>query len=264
MPIEYLFLLPLIGLVTGLLAGLFGVGGGIVVVPALSYLFFWLDPAGGIRMHTAVGTSLAASVFTSIPAVIMHHRAGVVLWRTVARLAPAMAVGSAAGAGLAAALSGTTLSRIVATVVLIAAVYLAAGRQPRGRTVSPGPLLLGISGSAVGVVSALAGIGGGLLITPLLLWLGRGIHEAVGTAATCTLAVALAGAAGFILTGATDGAGMPYSSGYVFWPAVLGIATGSMIAAALGARLAHKTPAIGLRRLLALFLAVVGVAMFLR
>lgn len=259
--IFYWIGMPLAGLLAGSLAGMFGIGGGLIVVPALSYLFVLHDPDGGFRMHTAVGTSLAGIVLTSLPAVRTHHNAGFVEWPTAAALAPAMMVGSLLGAATAAALSGATLRNLIGILIIVTAIYVFADRKPEASRPLPGAAGLSGFGSIIGLVSALAGIGGGLLTTPFLLWHGRNIRYAIGTAAACTIPVALAGAVGFVVTGWPDGDGLEFSTGYVYWPAVAGIASGSMLGAVAGARLGHRTAAPVLRRMFAILLAGAGLDM---
>ncbi len=256
--------LPLVGLLAGLLAGLFGIGGGLIVVPALGYQFALHDPDGGFRMHTAVGTSLASIVLTSLPAVRTHHKAGFVLWPTAVALAPAMMIGSLLGAAAAALLTGATLRSLIGVFVILAATYVFADRKPEASRALPGTIGLSSAGGIIGLISALAGIGGGLLTTPFLLWHGHTIRDAIGTAAACTIPVALAGAIGFVAVGWADGDGLAFSTGYVYWPGVAGIASGSMLGAIAGARLSHRTAAPILRRMFAILLALIGLDMILR
>ena len=262
--IFYWISLPVAGLLAGLLAGMFGIGGGLIVVPALSYLFALHDPDGGFRMHTAVGTSLASIVLTSPPAVRTHHKAGFVLWPTAAAMAPAMMIGSLLGAVAAAALTGATLRSLIGVFIILAAIYVFADRKPETSRPLPGAVRLSGAGSIIGLISALAGIGGGLLTTPFLLWHGRTIRDAIGTAAACTIPVALAGAVGFVAIGWADGNGLAFSTGYVYWPGVAGIASGSILGAIAGARLSHRTAAPVLHRMFAILLALIGLDMILR
>lgn len=260
-PIYLLF--PLIGVVSGLLAGLFGIGGGLIIVPALN-LFFATLPLGipdGARMHFAIGTSLAVIVFTAVSSLLAHHRRGAVLWPAVARLVPGIVVGGLAGAGLADAMGNRMLEATFGGLVVAIALYMALGRPPRAALPLPAwPGFLG-AGIVIGTISALAGIGGGVLTVPFLVWRTVALHTAVGTAAACTMPVALAGVSGFILTGMQAGMGVPFTTGYVHWPAVAGISLASVLTAPLGARLAHSLPVAKLRRAFALLLVLVGARM---
>jgi len=257
---------PLIGAVSGLLAGLFGIGGGLVIVPALNALFVAnaveVDPA--VRMHVAIGSSLGIIVFTAISSVRAHHRRGAVLWPAVKGLVPGIVVGGFLGAWLADLLDTRTLEIVFGTFAALMALRLAIDRgsdmESHGRL--PGPAGYSLAGTVIGCVSALAGIGGGIMTVPYLAWHSVSIRKAVGTAAACTLPVALAGAGGYVIAGA--GASVPaWSTGYLYWPAIGGIAVASVLTAPLGARLAHALPVRRLRQLFALLLVLVAVDMAL-
>ncbi|NGP52790.1 sulfite exporter TauE/SafE family protein [Thioalkalivibrio sp. XN8] len=263
-PLVMLLLFPAIGAVSGLLAGLFGIGGGLVIVPALNAAFVAglvaVDPA--IRMHVAIGSSLAVIVFTALSSVRAHHGYRAVLWPVVLGLAPGIVVGGLLGAALADALATRALELWFGAFVLLMAAQLALAPrvQAAGGAGLPGPGRNLAAGTGIGAVSALAGIGGGIMTVPYLAWHGVPLHQAVGTAAACTLPVALSGAVGYALAG--QGAGTPaFSTGYLFWPAVLGIAVAAILTAPLGAQLAHRLPVRQLRILFAVLLVVVAADM---
>ena len=249
----------LLGGVAGLLAGLLGIGGGLVIVPGL----LWLFAAGGVEAarltQLAVGTSLASIVFTAAVSSAAHHRHGAVLWPVAARLAPGLVLGAALGAGLADRLDSVVLRRVFAVFELLVALQLLlALRPPPGRGLLAGPAVAG-AGGLIGLVSALVGIGGGTLTTPFLLWCRVDLRRAIATSAACGLPIALAGAVAYAVVG-LDERGLPaWSSGYVYWPAVLALVPASMAAAPLGARLTHVLPLAWLRRVFALLLVVIGI-----
>jgi uncharacterized protein len=261
-----LLLFPAIGIVSGLLAGLFGVGGGLVIVPALNAAFAagLVAIAPEARMHVAIGSSLAVIVFTAISSVRAHHGYGAVLWPAVRGLAPGIIVGGLFGAWIADALATRALEVVFGIFALLMALHIgmAPKVEPEGRGTLPGlPGFLG-AGTVIGTLSALGGIGGGVMTVPYLAWHGVALRMAVGTAAACTLPVALSGATGYALAG--FGAGLPgWSTGYLFWPAIAAIAAASMLTAPLGARLAHRLPVKSLRRLFAAFLIIVAADMLL-
>ncbi|MEE8527574.1 MAG: sulfite exporter TauE/SafE family protein [Gammaproteobacteria bacterium] len=178
-------------------------------------------------------------------------------------LAPAMMIGSLLGVAAAAALTGATLRSLIGVFIILAAIYVFLDRKPEASRPLPGAVGLSGAGSIIGFISALAGIGGGLLTTPFLLWHGRRIRDAIGTAAACTIPVALAGAIGFAAVGWTDGDGLAFSTGFVYWPGVAGIASGSMFGAICGARLSHRTAAPVLRRMFSILIALIGLDMSL-
>lgn len=248
----------LLGAVAGILAGLFGVGGGVIIVPVLLLAFAALDIAGSVATHLAVGTSLATIVITSISSVRAHHLKGAVLWPVFWLLAPGLAIGVLIGAQVAAHIPGDLLQLAIGVFLVLIGIQMGFGLQPGARGQLPGrPALLGV-GSVIGFASALFGIGGGSLTVPFLSYCGVRMQKAVATSAACGVPIALFGAIGNI-AGGWNHADLPaYSSGFVYWPALLGIALASMPAARLGAHLAHRLPAQKLKRLFALFVVTVG------
>ena len=264
--LAMLLIFPAIGALSGLLAGLFGIGGGLVIVPALNAVFaaglVAMDPA--TRMHVAIGSSLAVIVFTALSSARAHHGYGAVLWPAVRGLAPGVVVGALLGAWLADALATRSLEIVFGVFAGLMAVQI--GFSPRveagaSRPLPRLPAYLG-AGTVIGTVSALGGIGGGIMTVPYLAWHSVPLRVAVGTAAACTLPVALSGALGYAVAG--QGAPMPAgSSGYLYWPAILVIAAAAMLAAPLGARLAHRLPVHQLRRLFAVLLVVVAADMLM-
>lgn len=255
-------LFPLLGAVAGLLAGLFGIGGGLVMVPVLNFYFAGagLGIPADSRMHFAIGTSLGVIIFTAVSSLRAHDRRGAVIWTAVRRLVPGVLAGGLLGALLADAMSNRLLQATFGLLVVVIALYIVLGYQPRAHRPLPGWPGCIAAGICIGAVSALAGIGGGIMTVPFMLWCTTPMRSAVGTAAACTLPVALAGAIGFVLMG-WGMAEVPLATGYVFWPAVLGIAITSVLMAPIGARLAHTLPVARLRQAFALVLVIVGIRM---
>jgi uncharacterized membrane protein YfcA len=253
------WIFPAAGLLAGLLAGCFGIGGGLVFVPVMVWVFSMMDVGDSVLMHLAIGTSLATIVPTSLSSIYAHHRRDAVQWAVFAKLVPGILAGGLAGAALANELDFPQLKTLFSSLLLIIAVYILVDRKPVGHRTLPGRVWMTAAGIGIGTVSALGGIGGGVLTNPYLLWCSVGIRQSVATAAACTLPVALAGSTGFILTG-LHAEGLPqFSSGYVYWPAVAGMAVASLFGAPLGAAIAHNVPTAGLRRALAVLLMIVGV-----
>ncbi|CAN5205441.1 sulfite exporter TauE/SafE family protein [soil metagenome] len=252
---------PLVGIVAGVLAGLFGIGGGIIVVPVLYFFFRQIGISTDYLIHLAIGSSLAIIVFTSVSSVVAHHRRGAVVWRAVFLLGPGIVIGGLIGAALAHAMSFAMLRTAFGLLVVIIALYIVLGYRPPARRGLPGAIGGSLAGAGIGLISALAGIGGGVMTNPFLLWCGADMRRSVATAAACTFPVAVAGTAGFIATGWRETADISGATGYVFWPAVIGIAAGSTLAAPLGARIAHSLPVHHLRRAFAGLLVLVGIRM---
>jgi uncharacterized protein len=261
-----LFMYLALGAVAGLLAGLLGVGGGLVIVAALA----WMLPTQGIApehaMHAALGTSLATIILTGLSSTRSHHLRGSVMWPSVGWLVPGLLLGGLAGALFATRVDGDLLRYGVAGFCLLAAAQLAFG-QPRaggeGRA-PPGSPMLGVAGLGIGAVSAIVGIGGGSMTVPLLVWLGSPPVRAVGTSAACGVAIGLASATGYALRGPGPGAMPPGSLGFVYLPAAAGVAAASVLLAPWGARLAHRLSGRALKRVFAVLLVAVGASLLAR
>ncbi|MCI0507568.1 MAG: sulfite exporter TauE/SafE family protein [Gammaproteobacteria bacterium] len=264
---EFLPILPLyllIGVAAGLCAGLFGVGGGLIIVPALAYVFSYLNVTSASIMQLAVATSLAVIIITSISSVLAHHKHGAVQWPLFVRMAPFIVAGSLLGAYIAGRVPSDFLKLVFGVVEIIIALQMYFEFRPRPARVLPGIAGLGAVSAAVGFMSAIAGIGGGTMMVPFLTWGNISIHKAVATSAACGTPIAVAGSLGFMLL-APPAVDLPdMSAGFVYWPAFPGIAFASMLAAPLGARLAHRMSTYKLRRIFALFLFFIGLLMLLK
>lgn len=248
---------PVLGIFAGLLSGLLGVGGGIVVVPVLIITFKMLGFSADVLTHMAVGTSLATIILTSISSVRHHNKNQAVLWPLVKWLGLGMLLGALLGALVADALKGRVLEFMFGAFAELIALQMALGFKPHASRQIPGKLALSLIGVVVGTISAIFGIGGGSLTVPYLTWCNIRIQQAVGTSAACGWPIALSGTLGFIMTG--WGKSLPDgSAGYVYLPALLGIALTSIIFAKWGAQFAHKLPDAKLKKIFAAVLAVVG------
>jgi len=255
---EFLLYL-LLGAAAGVLAGLFGVGGGIIIVPVLvlSFTAQGIDPA--VLTHLAVGTSLATIVFTSINSVLEHQRKGAVLWPVFAWMTLGILLGAGLGSLTAASIQGPLLQRIIGVFAIVIAVQMGLDLKPRASRAVPGRAGLTAAGGVIGWASAIFGIGGGSLTVPFLTWRSVPMQQAVATSAACGLPIAVASALSFMLIGWGEPQLPPWSVGFVYLPAMAGIAITSMFFARFGARLAHKLSPRLLKRLFALLLLCVGV-----
>ena len=266
MMLEGWWIFPVLGALAGVLAGLLGIGGGLVLVSALA----WLLPAFGVpadaAMHAALASSLASIVLTASSSTRAHHRRGSVLWPTVAWMVPGLLLGGWLGSLVAVALAGEVLRWCVALYCFLVAAQMAFG-GPRGAPVASAPAPVGwpmsLAGSAIGAVSAVVGIGGGSLTVPLLVWRGVVPVRAVGTSSACGLFIGLASAAGYALH-APAGVLPAHALGYVYLPAAIGVAVTSVLAAPLGSKLAHAIGGPALKRVFAVFLVVVAGSLLLQ
>lgn len=251
----------LLGAVAGFLAGLLGVGGGLIIVPVLDFLLLRQGVGAGMAMHLALGTSLATIILTSISSIRAHHARGAVLWPAVARLTPGIVVGALLGSALVDALAGGELRLIFGIFVLAVAAQLAFGIRPSPHRELPGRAGMAGAGGVIGFVSAIVGIGGGSLTVPFLAWCNTPMRNAVATSAACGLPIAVAGAAGYVVAGQGEAALPDFSLGYVYLPALAGVAAASILSAPLGARVAHAVSGEVLKRLFAALLALIALRM---
>lgn len=256
-------LLVVSGLVSGLVAGLLGVGGGIVLVPVLYHLFGLGGIEAEIRMHLAVGTSLATVLFTATRSALAHRALGALDGSLLRAWAPPAVLGALLGTLLAPFLGDHQLGQVFASVALVVALYMAFGRDGWRLAKEP-PRRAGryALGSGVGGLSVLMGLGGGTLGVPIFTLLGVPVHRAVGTAAGLGVLIAAPGLLGFLLSGHDLAGRPPGSVGYVNLLGVAVLAPASVLMAPLGARLAHRLSRQALRRSFALFLALTSWRMF--
>ena len=250
----------LIGAIAGFAAGLFGVGGGLIIVPILYIVFTQMNYDPNVIMHIAVGTSLATIIVTSISSVTAHHKKGAVLWPVFRNLAPGLVLGSFLGAGIADLMSGQHLQLVIGVFAVWMAYKMFKGANTvvdPNRHLPSAPLQLA-AGGGIGVASAIFGIGGGSLTVPYLNRHGVVMQKAVATSAACGLPIAVAGALGFMWFGAKEQIEVPNTIGYVHVYAFLGISVMSFITAKFGAKVAHLLSPAMLKKCFAGLLVVVG------
>ncbi len=254
-----LILFAVIGAFAGLSAGLLGIGGGIIVVPGLAFIFGSFHFPNSIIMHMAAGTSLAAMIFTASASVYSHHKRGAVLWPLFYKMLPGILVGVIAGAILADILSSHILEIIFGIFLIIIAVRMFLLAKPKPTRGLPGPIWLSVISFVVGFKSGLMGIGGGALIVPILTYCNVPMRQASGTSAICGLPIAIVGTIAFLFTG-LDAHNLPqWSTGYIYWPAALAVAIFSVIFVYVGGKLALRLPVNTLKRIFAVILAVMAI-----
>jgi len=251
--------LLLIGSGAGLLAGLLGIGGGLVTVPALTWILLNQGTPIDQAVAMAVATSLGAMLLTSASAIWFHDRRGGVDWACVGRLAPTLGLGAVIGAWLATELSGPALARVfaVAAAGIGLRMLLSKGSGSTAAQRTPHPRGWYLAGPFFGALSAMIGIGGGSFNVPYLQHNGYPMVRAVAIASACGWPIALGGVIGFVVTGWSQEI-RPWSLGYLYGPGCLLIGLAGATAAPFGVGLAHRLPALGLRRLFGL--ALIGVA----
>ena len=248
-----------LGALAGTMAGLFGIGGGLVIVPVLIFSFDLQGVSSDVAAHLAVGTSLATIVFTSISSIRSHHLHGAVRWEIFRPMTAGIVLGAVLGAWTASMLSGEALELVIGVFVILVALNMLFGANPKpGRDV-PGSVGLGSAGASIGWASAIFGIGGGTLTVPFLSWCNVRMQQAVGTSAACGLPIAVAGALANIATGWQNPELPELSIGFIYLPAFVGIVLTSVLFARVGANLAHRLDAALLKKIFAIFLIVVGI-----
>jgi uncharacterized membrane protein YfcA len=263
MDIYLLISLLALGVFTGFFAGLFGIGGGGIMVPMLTILFAHQQFPSEHIVHMALATSMAAIVPTALASLRAHHKHHAVLWSVVIKITPGILLGTFAGTFLASYLSIKPLAIFFSCFMTIVALQMMLNRKPQPSRQLPGAIAMSAIGSGIGAVSALVAIGGGTLTVPFLVWCNITLPIAIGTSAGVGLPIALSGAAGYWLNGAGI-EGLPiYTLGYIYWPAVLAIASMSFLTAPLGARLAHKLPIALLKKAFAVLLVCLSIQMLL-
>ncbi|WP_417661507.1 sulfite exporter TauE/SafE family protein [Pseudomonas sp.] len=253
-----LLLYLMLGAAAGVMAGLFGVGGGLIIVPVLVASFAAHGFAPEILTHLAVGTSLATIIFTSINSVREHHLKGAVRWPLFVWMAVGILLGAALGALTASKIQGPLLQKIIGVFAISVALQMTLGLKPKASRAVPGKPGLTVAGVVIGWASAIFGIGGGSLSVPFLMWRSVPMQQAVATSSACGLPIALAGAISFMWIGWNEPQLPQWSAGFVYLPALAGIAVSSMFFARVGARLAHRLSPLVLKRLFALLLFCVG------
>ncbi|MDD2541438.1 MAG: sulfite exporter TauE/SafE family protein [Desulfuromonadaceae bacterium] len=256
------FMYIALGAFAGVLAGLLGVGGGLVIVPVLTFIFTSRHLSDAHTLHLALGTSLATIIFTSISSLRAHHLRGAVDWPVVRRISFGILVGTFGGSCIAAQLSTHFLKVFFVIFLFYVAIRMLLNIKAKPHRQLPGCAGMFGAGGVIGVISSLVGIGGGSMSVPFLTWCNVAIHRAIGTSAAIGLPIALAGALGYVINGLS--APLPsYSLGFVYLPALLGISAASIVTAPLGARLAHSLPIDKLKKIFALLLIVMGSKMLL-
>ena len=259
-----IFELALLGLGTGFLAGLLGIGGGMLMVPFMTFILTAKGFPADYTVKMAVATSLATICFTSLSSVRAHHQRGAVMWPVVRLLSPGILLGALIGAQLATALPGKILSVLFAIFVAFSATQMLLDRKPRPSRTLPGRLGTFSMGWLIGTLSSLVGAGGAFISVPFMTWCNVRIHHAVGTSAALGFPIALAGTLGYIWAG-RDLPPMPAGSiGYLYLPGLIVIALASMISAPLGARTAHRMDIRPLKKVFAFVLYLLAGYFLLR
>lgn len=253
----------LTGAAAGLSAGLLGIGGGLIIVPILFFIFSQQAVPSDHVMHMALATSLATIIVTSLSSARAHHKRGAVLWPVVFSLSPGILIGAWLGAVFASGLSSGILRPVFGLFELLVAAHLLINYKPATHAATISRIRSFTGGTIIGGISSVVGIGGGTLTVPFLLWHDIPVRQAVASSAACGFPIALAGTAAYVVSG-WNTAGLPgYTLGYVNLPAFALIIITSIVSAPVGAGLAHRLPEKTLRIVFAMFLLALSLKMLL-
>jgi uncharacterized membrane protein YfcA len=258
----FVLIYPLIGLLSGFLAGLLGIGGGLIIVPALLLIFPYQGVAAAVVTHTAIATSLATVVVTSLIATYSHHRHGAVDWPIFRRMTPGLFGGALVGALVTSHLPGETLRVLFGLFALMAALQMGLQLQPASQGRLPAAPWMAVAGAVIGILSALVGVGGGTITVPFLRWSNVIMQRAVATSSACGFPIAAGACLGFTLTDGIAG-GTAVVNNAIYWPAALWIAAASLVAVPVGARFTHRISISSLSRIFAVTLAIIGLRLIL-
>ena len=264
-PLEFLLLaeMALLGIVTGFLAGLLGIGGGMVMVPFMTIILSGRGIDADLAVKMAIATSMSTIIFTSLSSVWAHHRRGAVRWDIVQRLAPGIVLGSLiASLGVFALLKGAWLAIIFALFVGFSATQMFLNKKPKPTRQMPAAAGQLAVGGIIGFVSGLVGAGGGFISVPFMAWCNIAMHNAVATSAALGFPIAVANVIGYAIAGQGTQGLPPLSVGYVWIPALIVVAIFSFSTAPLGARMAHQLPVDRLKRIFASVLYALAAYMF--
>ena len=258
---EWWIVYLLMGLFVGFFAGMLGIGGGLILVTLMVFLFSLQGFPADRIVHIALGTSLTSIVFTSISSLRAHHRHGAVRWDIVKMATPGLVAGTLLGAFVADRMTSKYLAIFFVAFVYYAAVQMFANMKPKPTRTLPGRAGTSVAAIITGILSSLVGAGGGLLSIPLMTMCNVPMRNAVGTSAALGLPIAIAGAAGYIYNGLGQDHLPSLTVGYVYIPALVGIVIGTFVTVPMGAKAAHTMPVPRLKKIFAVILFLMATKM---
>ena len=254
MEIQLILAFLALGAFTGFFAGLFGIGGGGIMMPVLTVIFLSLGYSEDLSIHMGLATSMAAIIPTAIASLRAHHAHNAVDWRAVKMLAPGILLGTVSSAYIATNLPAAPLAIFFSIFMAYVALQMVLNKKPRPARSFPAWGITASVGLVIGAVSAFVAIGGGTLTVPFLIWCSFALPRAIGTSAAVGLPIAVFGTLGYLISGLNQDQLPEYTWGYIYWPAVVVMALLSTVTAPIGARLTHSLPVASLKKYFALLL----------
>lgn len=251
----------LMGLFVGFFAGLLGIGGGLILVTLMVYMFTVQEFPADRLLHLALGTSIASIVFTSISSLRAHHKHGAVRWDILRIAVPGLIAGTLFGTFVADQMKSKYLAIFFVIFVYYSAVQMFANVKPKPTRQLPGKIGMTVVAIIVGIVSSLVGVGGGVMTIPLMSLCNVPMRQTIGTSAALGLPIAIAGTVGFIVTGLGKDHLPPLTVGYVYLPALVGIVIGTFVTVPWGAKAAHTLPVTTLKKIFAVILFILATKM---
>ena len=247
----------ILGLVVGVLGGLFGIGGGVITVPVLLFVLTYLGYESDFLIHICVATSLGSIFFTAFASAFAHNKKGSVSWDFWRKLSIGIALGSYIGSVLTISIEASTLKLIIGISYLFIALQILLNASVKGKNVKPSSITI-LYGAGTGAASSILGIGGGSFTVPYLNYVGLKMVTSVGTASACGVIISFFASSGFILSGLGEDQVLDRSIGFIYWPALIGISLGSLFSAQAGVYLAHKLSEGLLKSLFGIFILSVS------
>jgi uncharacterized protein len=263
--LQWVLYYLILGLFVGYFSGLLGIGGGLIMVPVLSFMFEAQNIPAHQILHLALGTSMATILFTSLSSTWQHHAHHAVNWSYVRFITPGILLGTALGALIVGYVETFYLTVFFILFVYFAATQMLLGLKPDATRVYPSRIEVSLAGTLIGAISSIVSIGGGVLSVPYLLWHKLPIRSAIATSAAIGFPIAMGGSLGYIATGFYRGENLPDGSlGYVYLPVLICLGIGTVLTAPLGAKATHRMPMGILRKLFALVLFVLATKMLIK
>lgn len=261
--LGYFVIYLVLGMIVGFFAGLLGIGGGIIIIPMLLFLFTHQGVSQDIAMHIAIGTSLATVIITTSSSVFTHYKKNMIIFPLFKKMALGGVIGSIIGILIAIHIQGVYLQRLFGIFLLLIALQMILKKEIKydGTTIAPRKIIL-IVPVLLGILTSMLGLGGGVIMVPYLSWCRIPLRNAIATSAACILPIALVASVGYMIT-TPHIESIPYSTGFIYWPALIGISLTGVFFAPMGARAAHVVNPQLLRIIFSVFLVIVGLKMLL-